>query len=201
MSKSIINKIIIFHSVSIDSLRWVKEKCFEKFEFSTTSSDICTNADDVEMIKSKALIIFKLFKLGIAVLFAEWTEGFADLIAWMRFEQFVSFKLFFVFEFQTLEWLWNSMKMKWKLCVLIIIKIIKKKNKQIKLSKRKNCKMKEKNKQKKLHVELKIILLTIIFIIYFFHHCSAMKFYLIIILSCHYHQMCVMIITIFFFCW
>ena len=74
------NETITFHSVSADSFRRVKGKCFEEFEFSTTFSDIYINANDAEMIKSKTSIIFKLFELGIAVFVTEPAKDFIDVI-------------------------------------------------------------------------------------------------------------------------
>ena len=97
------NKIIIFHLIFTDSLRRVKEKCFGEFEFSTTFFDICTNADDAEIIESKTLIIFKLFKLEVAVFVAKSAKDFADVITQMKFEKVVLFKNLFIFEFQTLK--------------------------------------------------------------------------------------------------
>ena len=87
------NKIIIFHLTFTDLFNWIKKKYFEKFEFSTTFSDICINADDVKIIKSKTSIIFKSFKLGIAAFVTESMKDFADVIIQMRFEKTVSFRV------------------------------------------------------------------------------------------------------------
>ena len=73
-----------------------------------------------------------------------------------------------------------------------------KKNNKKKLSKWNLQKKKKPTNKKKIICGIKFILLINLFIIYFFNNCSIMKFYSIILL-CHYHQMCVMIITIFFF--
>ena len=121
------NEAIIFHSASAGSFRQTKGKCFEEFEFSTTPPDICTNADDAEIIKSKTSIIFKLFKLEIVVFVAESMKNFVDVIAQIKFKKTVSFKNLFIFEFRTLKWRWNSTKTKQKLLMLIIIKTMKKK--------------------------------------------------------------------------
>ena len=93
------NEIIIPHSISAGSLSRAKRECFGGFEFSTTLPDICTNADDAEMIEFKTLIIFKLFKLGIVVFVAESMKNFADVIAQIKFKKTVSFKNLFVVGF------------------------------------------------------------------------------------------------------
>ena len=81
LSKPITNKIIIFHLIFTDSFRRVKEKCFERFEFSTTFPDICINADDAKIIEFKTLIIFKLFELEVFAFVAESVKNFVDVIA------------------------------------------------------------------------------------------------------------------------
>ena len=93
------NKIITFHSAFTDSFRRNKKNCFEKFEFSTTFFHICINADDVEMIEFKTSIIFKSFKLKIAVFVAKSAKNFIDIIAPMKFKKTVSSKKFFIFGF------------------------------------------------------------------------------------------------------
>ena len=93
------NEIITSHPAFADSLRRVKKKCFERFEFSITFFNICINANDVEIIESKTSIIFKSFKLKVVTFVAKSAKNFVDVIAQIKFEKTVSFKKFFIFEF------------------------------------------------------------------------------------------------------